>query len=49
MKGYSDLMLADREERIKQYVIYLQSKGVSKSKFKILFATLKNFYEMNDI
>jgi site-specific recombinase XerD len=49
MKDYSDLMLADREEKIKQYVIYLQSRGVSKSKFKILFASLKNFYEMNDV
>ena len=33
MTNYSDLLLADREEKIKQYVIHLQSNGVSKSKF----------------
>ena len=49
MAQYSDLMRADREERIKQYVIHLSNKGVSKSWFMLLFASLKNFYEMNDV
>lgn len=46
---YSSLMLTDKEERIKQFVIHLRTKEASKSQFKILFATLKNFYEMNDV
>jgi integrase len=46
---YSDLMLADKEERIKRYVIHLNNKGMSKSWFITLFASLKSFYEMNDI
>ena len=46
---YSDLMLADKEERIKRYVIHLNDKGMSKSWFITLFAVLKNFYEMNDV
>ncbi len=49
MSNYSDLLLADRESKIKEYVIYLQKKGVSKSWFMTLFASLKNFYEMNDV
>ena len=49
MTKYSDLMLADREDKIKQYVIFLQKKGVSKSWFMLLFSSLKNFYEMNDV
>jgi site-specific recombinase XerD len=46
---YSSLMVTDREEKIKQYVIHLRNREASKSQFKILFATLKNFYEMNDV
>jgi integrase len=46
---YSSLMVTDREEKIKQYVLHLRSKEASKSQFKMLFATLKNFYEMNDV
>ena len=49
MTKCSDLLLADREEKIKRYVIYLQNKGVSKSEFKILLAALKNFNQKNDI
>ncbi|MGB8159721.1 MAG: site-specific integrase, partial [Nitrososphaeraceae archaeon] len=49
MTKYSDLMLADREDKIKHYVIYLSNKGVSKSWFMLLFSSLKNFYEMNDV
>ena len=49
MKEYSDLMRVDREQKIKEYVIFLQKKGVSKSWFMLLFASLKNFYEMNDV
>jgi hypothetical protein len=46
---YSSLMLTDKEEKIKQFVVHLRIKEASKSQFKILFATLKNFYEMNDV
>ena len=46
---YPDLMLVDREDKIKQYVIHLSNKGVSKSWFMLLFASLKTFYEMNDV
>ena len=46
---YSSLIITDREEKIKQYIIHLRSKEASKSQFRILFATLKNFYEMNDV
>jgi hypothetical protein len=46
---YSSLMVTDKEEMIKQYVLHLRSKEASKSQFKMLFATLKNFYEMNDV
>jgi integrase len=46
---YSSLMVTDREEKIKEYVLHLRSKEASKSQFKMLFATLKNFYEMNDV
>ena len=46
---YSSLMITDKEERIKQFVVHLRTKEASKSQFKILFATLKNFYEMNDV
>ena len=49
MAEYSSLMVTDREEKIKQYVLHLRSKEASKSQFKMLFSTLKNFYEMNDI
>jgi integrase len=49
MTEYSSLMVTDREEKIKQYVLHLRSKEASKSQFKMLFATLKNFYEMNDV
>ena len=49
MTKYSDLMLADREDKIKQYVIHLSNKGVSTSWFMLLFSSLKNFYEMNDV
>lgn len=49
MVNYSDLMLSDREQKIKEYVIYLQKKGMSKSWFMTLFASLKSFYEMNDV
>ena len=49
MKEYSDLMLSDRETKIKEYVIHLNNRGVSKSWFITLFAALKNFYEMNDV
>src|ERR1041384_1861501 len=46
LTSYSSLMVTP-EDRIKEYVISMQ--GVSKAKFKILFAALKNFYEMNDV
>ena len=46
---YSSLMVTDKEERIKQYVLHLRSKEASKTQFVQLFATLKNFYEMNDV
>ena len=46
LASYSSLMVTP-EDRIKEYVISMQ--GVSKAKFKILFAALKNFYEMNDV
>ena len=49
MSKYSDLMLADREDKIKQYVIHLSNKGVSTSWFMLLFSSLKNFYELNDV
>ena len=42
-------MLSDKESKIKEYVIHLKEKGVSKSWFMTLFASLKNFYEMNDV
>src|ERR1043166_4226038 len=45
---YSDLMLADRESKIKDYVIHLNKKGTSKSGFGLVFAALRNFYQMND-
>jgi integrase len=46
---YSTLMVMDKEEKIKEYVVYLVSQGASTSRFRILFAALKNFYEMNDV
>lgn len=46
---YSDLMLADRETRIKDYIIYLNKKGTSKSGFILIFSALRNFYAMNDV
>lgn len=51
MTKYSDMLLSDKTEKIKQYVIHLANKpgGTSKSVFSILFAALRNFYEMNDI
>ena len=49
MANYSDLMLADKEQKIKEYVIFLNNRGVSKSWYMTLFASLKNFYEMNDV
>jgi integrase len=49
MTDYSSLMVTDREDKIKQYVIHLSNQGASKSRFTILFAALKNFYEMNDV
>src|SRR6185436_2118388 len=49
LSNYSDLLLSDKESKIKEYVIHLKEKGVSKSWFMTLFASLKNFYEMNDI
>jgi integrase len=51
MTKYSDMLLPDKAEKIKQYVIHLANKpgGTSKSVFSILFAALRNFYEMNDI
>jgi integrase len=42
-------MATDKEEKIKEYVIHLANLGASKSRFRILFASLKNFYEMNDV
>jgi integrase len=51
MTKYSEMLLPDKEEKIKQYVIHLANRpgGTSKSVFSILFAALRNFYEMNDI
>jgi integrase len=51
MTKYSDMLLSDKGEKIKQYVIHLANKpgGTSKSGFFVLFAALRNFYEMNDI
>lgn len=49
LSNYSDLMLADKEQKIKEYVIHLNNRGVSKSWYMTLFASLKNFYEMNDV
>src|SRR6185436_12957859 len=49
LSNYSDLLLSDKESKIKEYVIHLKEKGVSKSWFMTLFASLKNFYEMNDV
>jgi len=46
---YSDLMLAYRESRIKDYIIHLNKKGTSKSGFALVFSALRNFYEMNDV
>lgn len=46
LTNYSSL-LVEPEDKIKDYVISIQ--GASDSRFKILFAALKNFYEMNDI
>ena len=45
---YSHL-LSNSEERIKEYVIFLNKNNASSTKFKLLFAALKNFYNMNDI
>ena len=45
---YHSLMIIDKQQKIKEYVIYLAGQGTSKSKFRIVFAALKNFYEMND-
>ena len=42
-------MASDKEEKIKEYVLHLRSKQASKTQFVQLFATLKNFYEMNDV
>ena len=47
-KSYSSLLVTP-EDKIKSYVIYLREKGASGSQHKMLFSTLKNFYEMNDI
>lgn len=46
---YSSLMATDKEEKIKQYILHLRNKEASNSQFKMLFCTLKNFYEMNDV
>jgi len=48
IKEYSSLMV-DKEQKIKEYVLHLRGKEASSSQFKMLFATLKNFYEMNDV
>ena len=47
-KDYSSLLVTP-EDKIKSYIIHLRSKGASTSQHKMLFSTLKNFYEMNDI
>jgi integrase len=49
LTNYSSLMVTDKEEKIKGYVLHLRSKQASKTQFVQLFATLKNFYEMNDV
>jgi site-specific recombinase XerD len=49
MTNYSELLTTNRENLIKEFIVHLAKKGVSKSKFTIVFAALKNFYEMNDI
>jgi len=49
ISDYYSLMVIDKEQKIKEYVIYLANQGTSKSTFRILFAALKNFYEMNDV
>jgi hypothetical protein len=48
LANYSSLMVTDKEEKIKQYVLHLRSKDASRTQFVQLFATLKN-YEMNDV
>ena len=49
LTDYSSLLVTDREEKIKEYVLHLRSKEASKSRFTLVFASLKNFYEMNEV
>ncbi len=49
MTTYSQMMVTDREEKIKQYVLHLVSNNMSSSAQRITMAALRNFYLMNDI
>ncbi len=49
MTTYSQMMITDREDRIKQYILHLVQNNASSSALRITLAALRNFYLMNDV
>lgn len=49
MTTYFQMMVTDREDRIKQYILHLVENNASSSALRITLAALRNFYLMNDV
>lgn len=49
MTTYSQMMVTDREDKIKQFVLHLVENNTSTSAIRITLAALRNFYLMNDV
>ena len=49
LEKYSSMMVPEKEQMIKEYIVHLVNNNASTSWINMIFSALHNFYEMNDV